>query len=119
MGWLTMKATENKNIKFSNSKKLNAALSVIYEDLKAFDTDTGTGESNGAIMYYYKKFNDDKDASPDYNIAQYGNLFCYYYQLYIFYKNCGYKTTDKFSPQKILTKYRRHVGYIVRKHFIK
>lgn len=114
-----MKATENKEIKFSKNKKLNAVLSAIYDDLKSFDTDDSTGESNGAIITYYNEFKNDKDAAPDYNIAQYGNLLCYFNQLYNFYRNCGYKTTDKFSTEKIWAIYRRQVGYIVRNYFIK
>ena len=105
-------------MKFSKNAKLNNVLSGIYEQLKEFDTDTDTGKSNGAINTYYKEFKNDKD-TPDYNIAQYGNLLCYYYQLYNFYRDCGYKTTDKFSVQKIWGIYCRQVGYIVRNYFIK
>lgn len=105
-------------MKFSKNAKLNNALCGIYEQLKDFDTDTETGESTGAIITYYNEFKNDKDA-PDFNIAQHGNLLCYCYQLYNFYRNCGYKTTDKLSSQKIWDIYRRQVGYIVRNYFIK
>ena len=106
-------------MKFSKNAKLNNALCGIYEQLKDFDTDTETGESNGAIITYYNEFKNDKDAALDYNIAQYGNLLCYFNQIYNFYRNCGYKTTDKFSTEKIWAIYRRQVGYIVRNYFIK
>ena len=105
-------------MKFSKNAKLNNALCGIYEQLKDFDTDTETGKSNNAIITYYNEFKNDKD-TPDYNIAQYGNLLCYYYQIYKFYRDCGYKTTDKMSVQKIWAIYLRQVGYIVRNYFIK
>lgn len=104
-------------IKFSKNAKLNNALYGIYEQLKDFDTDAETGETTGEIMRYYKQFKNDKDA-PDYNIAQYGNMLTYYYQVFDFYRNCGYKSTDKLSSQKIWDLYLRQVGYIVRNYFI-
>ena len=105
-------------IKFSKNAKLNNALSGIYEQLKDFDTDIETGESTGEIKHYYNKFKNDKDA-PDYNIAQYGNLLCFYNKLCNFYRDCGYKTTAKFSTEKIWNVYLQQVGYIVRNYFIK
>ena len=105
-------------MKFSKNAKLNNALKGIYEQLKEFDTDIETGESTGEIKRYYNDFKHDKDA-PDYNIAQYGNLLCYYSDIYKFYADCGYKTTSKFSAEKIWGVYLRQVGYIVRNYFIK
>lgn len=101
-------------IRFSKNNKLNNALTGIYNQLKDFDTD-GNGKSTGAVIQYYKDFKREKD----YNIAQYGNLLVYYYQIYEFYKNCGYKSTANFSTSKIWDIYCRQVGYIVRNYFIK
>ena len=103
-------------IKFSKNAKLNNALSGIYEQLKDFDTDTETGKSTGEIKRYYQDFKNDGE--KDYNLAQYGNLLCYYSDIYKFYSDCGYKTTAKLSTARIWDLYLRQVGYIVRNYFI-
>lgn len=103
-------------IKFSKNVKLNNALSGIYEQLKEYDTDTETGKSTGEIKRYYKEFKNSGE--KDYNIAQYGNLLIYYSDIYKFYADCGYKTTAKFSTEKIWDLYLRQIGYIVRNYFI-
>ena len=87
---------------YSKNTKLNKALNEIEISLKEF----GLNE----VKRYYKEFKNE----PDYNIAQYGNLLVYYHQIYEFYHNCGYKSTDKFSTDKIWETYKRQVGYVVR-----
>lgn len=94
-----------ENIKFSKNKKLNAALTAIYEDLKDF------GEEE--IKHYKKQFNNE----VDFNIVQYGNLLCYYDDVYKFYEACGYKSLSKLNNQKIWDIYKRQVGYIARFYF--
>lgn len=89
-------------MKYSNNKKLNTVLNRIEADLLSY----GINE----IQRYYKEFKSE----PDYNIAQYGNLIVYYSDLYQFYRDCGYKSTDKFSTEKIWKTYKQQVGYVVR-----
>ena len=103
-------------MKFSKNAELNNALSGIYEQLKAFDTDDETGESTGEVKRYYEDFKTSDE--KDYNIAQYGNLLIYYADVYKFYADCGYKTTTKFSENRIWDVYLRQVGYIVRNYFV-
>lgn len=87
---------------YSKNKKLNSVLNAIEEQLKEYGLDE--------VKRYYKEFPNE----PDYNIVQYGNLLIYYNQIYKLYENCGYKSTNKYSPDKIWAVYLRQVGYIVR-----
>lgn len=89
-------------MKFSVNPKLNKVLNSIAEDLKTIGLDE--------IKRYYNEFKKE----PDYNIAQYGNLLVYYDDIYKFYRNCGYKSTDKFSLEKLWETYKRQIGYVVR-----
>lgn len=89
-------------MKFSVNPKLNKVLNSIAEDLKTMGLDE--------VKRYYNEFKKE----PDYNIAQYGNLLVYYDQIYKFYRECGYKSTDKFSPEKIWETYKRQVGFVTR-----
>ena len=87
---------------YSKNKKLNSVLNAIKEQLKEMEVDE--------IKRYYNEFKHE----PDYNIVQYGNLLVYYNQIYKLYENCGYKSTNKYSPDKIWEIYKKQVGYIVR-----
>lgn len=89
-------------MKFSVNPKLNKVLTSIAEDLQEMGLDE--------VKRYYKEFKNE----PDYNIAQYGNLLVYYDQIYKFYRECGYKSTDKFSPEKIWETYKKQVGFVTR-----
>ena len=89
-------------MKFSVNPKLNKVLNSIAEDLKTMGLDE--------VKRYYNEFKRESD----YNIAQYGNLLVYYDDIYKFYRNCGYKSTDKFSPEKIWETYKRQVGFVTR-----
>jgi len=89
--------------KFSKNKKLNNALNGIYEDLK----ELGIGE----IRHYYNDFKNE----VDFNIAQYGNMLIYFYDIKEFYKNAGYKSMEKMSDSKVWEIYKRQVGYVARK----
>lgn len=89
-------------IKFSKNKKTNKLLNSIYEDLKELGTEQ--------VLAYIKDFPREKD----YNIVNYGNLLCYYCDVYNLYRECGYKSTDKMSADKIWEIYRSNVGYVAR-----
>lgn len=88
---------------FSKNKKLNTALNGIYEDLQ----ELGINE----IKRYYNDFKNE----VDFNIAQYGNMLIYYYDIKEFYKNAGYKSIEKMSDSKVWEIYKRQVGYVARK----
>ena len=97
-----MITTNKKQIKFSKNKKLNTALQTIFDDLQELGTDE--------VNCYKKEFPREKD----FNLAQYGNLLCYYNDVYKFYNACGYKSTDKLSTEKIWDLYLRQVGFVAR-----
>ena len=89
-------------MEYSKNSKLNKALKGIEADLLELSIDE--------IKRYYNVFKYE----ADYNIAQYGNLLVYYSDIYDFYKNCGYKSTDKMSTDKIWNLYKKQVGYVTR-----
>ena len=88
--------------KFSRNVKLNKALTEIESDL----LDLGINE----VKRYYDTFKNE----VDYNIAQYGNMLIYYNDIYDFYRECGYKSTDKMTTDKIWDLYKNQVGYVAR-----
>lgn len=88
--------------KYSKNNKLNKALTLIEEDL----LELGIEE----VKRYYDTFKYE----VDYNIVQYGNMIIYYSDIYNFYKNCGYKSINKMSTDKIWDLYKRQVGYVAR-----
>ena len=88
--------------KYSKNVKLNKALMGIESDL----LDLGINE----VKRYYNTFKNE----VDYNIAQYGNLLIWYNEIYDFYRECDYKSTDKMTTDKIWDLYKRQVGYVVR-----
>ena len=89
--------------KYSKYKKLNKVLTAIENDLVY---KLGISELRRHVKEYSNEI--------DFNIAQYGNLLCYYSEIYKFYKDCGYKITEKFSTEKIWETYKRQVGYVAR-----
>lgn len=89
--------------KYSRNNKLNAVLTEIENQIKDFG------------VYEAKRYFDEFKGEIDYNIVQYGNLLVYFSDIYKLYRDCGYKTTDKFSTDKIWETYKRQVGYVVRK----
>lgn len=91
-----------KNYEFSKNKKLETVLQGIKSDLLEYGLEE--------VKRYYKEF----PKEPDYNVAQYGNLLVYYCDIFAFYRNAGYKTTDKFSSEKIWNIYLKQVGFVVR-----
>ena len=87
-------------IKFSKNQKLNNVLTSIYEDLQ----ELGLEE----VKRYYNEFSNE----IDYNIAQYGNLLVYHYQVRELYKE--YKTLANVSDTYLWDIYKRQVGYVAR-----
>ncbi len=88
---------------FSYNRKLQTALSRIERSLRQM----GIRE----VRRYYNEFRRE----PDYNIAAYGNLLIYYWEVRDFYRRCGYTSLSRWSDQRIWDLYRRQVGYVVRK----
>ena len=87
-------------MKYSKNKKLNGVLKEIEEQLLELGLDE--------VKHYYDEFKHE----TDYNIAQYGNLLIYYYDVQEMYQRNGYKT--KFSDNKIWEIYKNQVGYVTR-----
>lgn len=94
--------------KYSINTKLNKCLNDIEGDLLSI-CDTKT-ESLQQIRRYVGEFKKE----PDYNIAQHGNMLCYYTDIRDFYRSCGYKTTEKMSNEKLWETYLHQVGYVAR-----
>ena len=88
--------------KFSKNKKLNGVLNEILEQLE----ELGLEE----VKHYYDNFRNE----TDYNLAQYGNLLIYHYQVKELYFRNGYKTLEKWGSDKVWETYRRQVGYVAR-----
>ena len=96
-------------MKYSKNKKLNTVLTAIENDiLYKYDHD------KKAMYEELARYKQEFPRETDYNFAQYGNLLCYYDQIYKFYRAAGYKSTEKFSIDKIWEIYKRQVGYIIR-----
>ena len=88
--------------KYSKNKKLNEALSRIESQL----LDLGLDE----VRHYRESFPNE----IDYNIAQYGSVLDYYSDVKQMYKDCGYKSLEKMSDEKVWEIYKRQVGYVTR-----
>lgn len=86
--------------KFSKNQKLNNVLTSIYDSLQ----ELGLEE----VKRYYSEFSNE----IDYNIAQYGNLLVYHYQVRELYKE--YKTLANVSDTELWNIYKRQVGYVAR-----
>ena len=95
-GWLIMN-------KYSRNVKLNRVLMKIEDSLLE---ELGIDE----VKRYYSQFKHE----DDYNIVQYGNLLIWYNEIYDFYRECGYKSTDKMTTDKIWDLYKKQVGYVAR-----
>lgn len=91
-------------MKYSKNVKLNTVLNEIEEQLNYFELPE--------IARYMKDFPNE----PDYNIAQYGNMLVYYWEIRKMYINAGYKTFEynKISDSKMWEIYKRQVGYVAR-----
>lgn len=97
-----------KTFTFSYNKKLNGALNEIYSDL--LEISDNEELSRKEVRRYF----DEWKREPDYNLAQYGNLLIYYWDVREFYKRHGYKSMDRMSDQKVWKIYMSQVGYVAR-----
>lgn len=97
-------------MKYSSNKKLNAALAGIEQQIIEC---LGSGDRTAALAEA-ARYKEEFPREADYNIAQYGNLIVYYSDLYKFYRECGYKSTDRMSADNLWATYLRQVGYVTR-----
>jgi hypothetical protein len=97
-----------KTYRFSKHSKLNGVLNEIYNDLlEMCDTEE---QSRKEIKRYCKEFPRETDC----NLAQYGNVLIYYYQVREMYRRHGYKSLDRLSDSKVWEIYKRQAGYVAR-----
>lgn len=94
--------------KYSLNKKLETCLCQIEQSLLEM-RDTPEN-SLCEIRRYVREFPNE----PDHNLAQYGNLLVCYSQVREFYRDCGYKSMQRESDDKIWATYLRQVGYVAR-----
>ena len=88
--------------KYSKNKKLNEVLSRIESQLLELGLDE--------VEHYKESFPNE----IDYNIAQYGSVLVYYSDVKKMYRDCGYKSLEKMSDEKVWEIYKRQVGYVAR-----
>ena len=88
--------------KYSKNKKLNDVLTRIENQLLELGLDE--------VKHYKESFPNE----IDYNIAQYGSVLVYYLDVKQMYKDCGYKSLEKMSDEKVWEIYKRQVGYVAR-----
>lgn len=94
--------------KYSNNRKLNGVLNDIREQLLSIhDTEE---ESRWEIEHYKREF----PKEIDFNLAQYGNMLIYYYDVRAMYARHGYKSMDRMSDAQVWETYKRQVGYVAR-----
>ena len=98
-----------KVMHYSKNKKLNAVLNEIETDLLSIH-DTPE-ESLSEIRHYADNFRYEIDL----NLAQYGEVLIYYWQIREMYERCGYKSIVKYSNNKLWETYKRPVGYVARR----
>ena len=91
-------------MKYSKNVKLNTVLNQIEENLLQFGKDE--------IKCYMKEY----PYETDYNIAQYGNMLVYYWEIRKMYIKAGYKSfmDNRISDNKMWEIYKRQVGYVAR-----
>lgn len=91
-------------MKYSKNAKLDNVLNQIENNLLYL----GISE----IGRYMKEYPNE----PDYNIAQYGNMLVYYWEIRKMYIKAGYKSfmNNRISDNKMWEIYKRQVGYVAR-----
>lgn len=94
--------------KYSPNKKLETCLCHIEQALLKMQN--SPEESMNNIRRYVKTFPNE----PDHNLVQFGNLMVSPSQVREFYRDCGYKSTQRESDDKIWATYLRQVGYVAR-----
>ena len=94
--------------KYSVNPKLNKCLNGIEAALLSM-LDT-KAESLEQIRAYVREYGRE----PDCNIAQHGNMLYTYAGIRDFYRNCGYKSMDNMSDDRLWATYLHQVGYVAR-----
>ena len=91
-------------MKYSKNTKLNTVLNQIENNLLYLEI--------SEIKRYMKEYTNE----PDYNIAQYGNMLIYYWEIRQMYIKAGYKSFEgnRISDNKMWEIYKRQVGYVAR-----
>lgn len=91
-------------MKYSKNVKLDNVLNQIENQMNWLELPE--------IARYMKDFPNE----PDYNLAQYGNMLVYYWEIRKMYINAGYKTfeNNRISDNKMWEIYKRQVGYVAR-----
>lgn len=73
-------------------------------------------ESLNEIRHYANEFSYE----VDFNLAQYGNLLVYCYQIFDFYKNCEYPVDEllfddgDLDTDKLWSMYKKDVGFVAK-----
>jgi len=102
----TINNKANSLVNFSKNVKLNKVLNNIYDSLLYMhDTES---ESIDEIKHYMKSF----PKEIDYNIYQYGNAIICTDDIHKMYSD--YKTLQNCSDCKIISIYKRQIGYVAR-----
>lgn len=95
--------------KYSKCAKLNKVLCKIDDKIRSnYDNEMD-------MIRELTRYKTEFWREADYNYAQYGCCLIYYYDVRQLYKDCGYKSIDKYSDEKIWNIYKRHVGYVIKK----
>ena len=91
-------------MKYSKNVKLNNVLNRIENQMHYLEL--------SEIAYYMQ----ENPNEPDYNIAQYGNMLIYYWEIREMYIDAGYKSFEgnRISDNKMWEIYKRQVGYVAR-----
>jgi len=100
-------------VRFSTNRKYNkTCVEILAQLTEMCDTEQ---ESRNEIARYRREF----PKEPDYNLAQYGNLLIYYYQVREMFRKCGYseKTLKRVSDARLWGMYLYRVGEVVRLAF--
>lgn len=91
-------------MKYSKNAKLDNVLNQIENQMHWLEL--------SEIANYMKEY----PYEPDYNIAQYGNMLVYYWEIRKMYIKAGYKSfmDNRISDNKMWEIYKRQVGYVAR-----
>ena len=95
-----------ETIKFSKNVKLNNVLNSIYDSLLSIHD---TKEESILEIEHYKN---DFPKERDYNLYQYGNVLVYNEGIKELYKE--YASLKNVSIEKLISIYKRQVGYVAR-----
>ena len=91
-------------MKYSKNAKLDNVLNQIENQMDWLEL--------SEIAIYMRLYPNE----PDYNIAQYGNMLVYYWEIRKMYINAGYKSfcDNRISDNRMWEIYKRQVGYVAR-----